>query len=126
RREWVNVYNRAESWLSENVIDVEIEERLYNYSNKFVIQHFKVTQWVDENQQRSLGLLVRTIITRRYVDTRIIRRLLTYQNEPGCFELIPQLAEALDFSSVEEAKKHIETHFSSYSQRTGQLNANIW
>ncbi|KAF0424593.1 transmembrane protein [Gigaspora margarita] len=56
-REWVSINNRAESWLSENVPDVEIEERLYNYSNKFVIQHFKVTQWLDENQQRSLGLL---------------------------------------------------------------------
>ncbi|CAG8464283.1 19587_t:CDS:2 [Gigaspora margarita] len=56
-REWVSICNRAESWLSENVPDVEIEEHLYNYSNKFVIQHFKVTQWLDENQQRSLGLL---------------------------------------------------------------------
>ncbi|CAG8796105.1 20603_t:CDS:2, partial [Gigaspora margarita] len=129
RREWVNIYNRAESWLSENVVDVEVEERLYNYANKFVIKHFNVTQWVDENQQRSLGLLVtskRTIITRRYVDTRIVRRFLTYQNESGCFELTPQLAEALGFSSVDEAKKHIETHFSSHSPRTGQLNANVW
>ncbi|KAF0430579.1 membrane bound c2 domain-containing protein [Gigaspora margarita] len=77
RREWVNIYNRAESWLSENVIDFEVEERLYNYANKFVIKHFKITHRVDENQQRSLGLLVtckRTIITRRYVDTRIVRR----------------------------------------------------
>ncbi|CAG8810959.1 30816_t:CDS:2, partial [Gigaspora margarita] len=128
-REWANIYNRAESWLSENVPNVEVEERLYNYSNKFVIQHFKVTQWVDENQKRSLGLLVsskRTIITRRYVDTRIVHRFLTYQNESSYFELIPQLAEALGFSSVKEAKKHIETHFSSYSPRTGQLNTNIW
>ncbi|RIA99833.1 hypothetical protein C2G38_2237397 [Gigaspora rosea] len=57
RREWVNIYNRAESWLRENVIDFEVEVRLYDYANKFVIQHFKVTQWVDENQQRNLGLL---------------------------------------------------------------------
>ncbi|CAG8775893.1 9357_t:CDS:2, partial [Gigaspora margarita] len=68
----------------------------------------------------------RTIITRRYVDTRIVHRFLTYQNESGCFELTPQLAEALGFSSVKEAKKHIETHFSFYSSGTGQLNANIW
>ncbi|KAF0546326.1 membrane bound c2 domain-containing protein [Gigaspora margarita] len=104
-------YNRAESWLSANVPNVEVEERLYNYSNKFVIQHFEVTQWVDENQQRSLSLLVtskRTIITRRYVDTRIVRRFLNYQNESGCFELIPQLAEALvDFRNhwVDEYQK---------------------
>ncbi|CAG8818527.1 16713_t:CDS:2, partial [Gigaspora margarita] len=129
RSEWVNIYNRAESWLSENAIDVEVGECLYNYANKFVIKHFNVTQWVDENQQRSLGLLViskRTIITRQNVDTRIVRRFLTYQNESDCFELTPQLAEALGFSSVEEAKKHIESHFSSYSPRTGQLNANVW
>ncbi|CAG8556894.1 8719_t:CDS:10 [Gigaspora margarita] len=53
RYEWMNVYNRTESWLSENVTNSEIEERLYNYSNKFVIRHFKVTQWVDENRRCS-------------------------------------------------------------------------
>ncbi|CAG8823352.1 17391_t:CDS:2, partial [Cetraspora pellucida] len=129
RREWMNIYNRAESWLSENVTDVEVEERLYNYSNKFVIQRFKVTQWVDENQQRSVGVLViskKSIITRKHVDIRIVRRFISYQNESGCFELTPQLAEALGFSSVEEAKKHIETHFSSYSPRTAQFDANVW
>ncbi|CAG8774646.1 22538_t:CDS:2, partial [Gigaspora rosea] len=57
RYDWMNVNNRAESWLSENVANSEIEERLYNYSYKFVIRHFKVTQWVDENQQRSVGVL---------------------------------------------------------------------
>ncbi|CAG8611584.1 1530_t:CDS:2, partial [Cetraspora pellucida] len=129
RREWMNIYNRAESWLSENVTDVEVEERLYNYSNKFVIQRFKVTQWIDENQQRSVGVLViskKSIITRKHVDIRIVRRFISYQNESGCFELTPQLAEALGFSSVEEAKKHIETHFSSYSPRTAKFDANVW
>ncbi|CAG8793616.1 19474_t:CDS:2, partial [Racocetra fulgida] len=116
RREWMNIYNRAESWLSENVTDSEVEERLYNYSNKFVIQRFKVTQWIDENQQISLGVLF---------DIRIVRRFISYQHESGCFELTPQLAEALGFSSVDEAKKHIESHFSS-SPKTAQLDANIW
>ncbi|CAG8473033.1 16323_t:CDS:10, partial [Dentiscutata erythropus] len=95
----------------------------------FVIQLFKATQWVDENQQRSLGILVipnTSLITRRYVDLRIVRRFITYQNESGCFELIVKLAESLGFSSVEEAKKHIETHFSSYSPRTAQFNDNVW
>ncbi|CAG8742713.1 34749_t:CDS:2, partial [Racocetra persica] len=128
RREWMNIYSRAESWLSENVTDSEVEERLYNYSNKFVIQRFKVTQWIDENQQISLGVLSissRRIITRKHVDIRIVRRFISYQNESGCFELTPQLAEALGFSSVDEAKKHIEAHFSS-SQRTAQFDANVW
>ncbi|CAG8462401.1 6009_t:CDS:10 [Racocetra fulgida] len=97
--------------------DAEVEERLYNYSNKFVIQRFKVTQWIDENQQISLGVLV---------DIRIVRQFISYQHESGCFELTPQLAEALGFSSVDEAKKHIETHFSSYSPRTAQFDANVW
>ncbi|CAG8738039.1 22646_t:CDS:10 [Gigaspora margarita] len=57
RCEWISSYNRAENWLNENVTDLEIEERLFNYSNKFVIQHFKVTQWIDETQQRSVGVL---------------------------------------------------------------------
>ncbi|CAG8564968.1 9875_t:CDS:10, partial [Dentiscutata erythropus] len=129
RREWVNVYNRAESWLSENVPDVEVEERLYNYSNKFVIHLFKATQWADENQQRSLGILViskQSIITLRHVDIRVVRRFLSYQNESGCFELTPQLAKALGFSSVKEANKYIETHFLSYSPRLAQFNPNIW
>ncbi|CAG8713610.1 12147_t:CDS:2, partial [Racocetra fulgida] len=70
RREWRNIYNRAESWLSENVTDVE--------------------------------------------------------NESGFFELTTQLAEALGFSSAEGAKKHIETHFSSYSPITSQFDVNVW
>ncbi|KAF0474134.1 kinase-like protein [Gigaspora margarita] len=57
RCEWISAYNRAENWLNENVTDLEIEERLFNYSNKFVIQHFNVTQWIDETQQRSVGVL---------------------------------------------------------------------
>ncbi|CAG8539279.1 12049_t:CDS:2, partial [Cetraspora pellucida] len=129
RREWMNIYIRAERWLSENVTDVEVEERLYNYSNKFVIQRFKVTQWIDENQQRSLGVLViskKSIITRRYVDIRVVRRFIAYQNEFGFFELTIQLTEALGFSSVEEAKKYIKPHFSSYSPRTDQFEINVW
>ncbi|CAG8527252.1 15676_t:CDS:2, partial [Cetraspora pellucida] len=129
RREWMNIYNGAESWLSEHVTDVEVEERLYNYSNKFVIQRFKVTQWVDENQQRSVGVFViskKLIITRRHVDIRIVHRFITYQNGVGCFKLTTQLAEALGFNSVEEAKKHFETYFVSYSPRTAQFDINVW
>ncbi|KAF0474140.1 kinase-like protein [Gigaspora margarita] len=57
RCEWMSAYNRAENWLSKNITDPKIEKQLFNYSNKFVIQHFKVTQWIDENQQRSIGVL---------------------------------------------------------------------
>ncbi|CAG8493479.1 1647_t:CDS:2 [Dentiscutata heterogama] len=118
RHKWENICSKAESWLSENVPDVEVEKCLYNNSNKFIIRLFKATQWVDENQQRSLGILCKkrkSIIIRRYVDKRVVRRFLSCQNESGYFELTSQLAEAFGFSSVEEAKKHIETHFSSYS-----------
>ncbi|CAG8660182.1 1220_t:CDS:2, partial [Racocetra fulgida] len=116
RREWMNIYNEAESWLSENVIDVEVEESLYNYSNKFVIQLFEVTQWVDEDQQKSVG----------EADIHSVHRFITYQNESGCFRLTTQLAEALGFNSLEEAKKHFETYFSSYSPRTAQFDINVW
>ncbi|CAG8502379.1 24218_t:CDS:2, partial [Racocetra persica] len=106
----------AESWLSENVIDFEVEERLYNYSNKFVIQLFEVTQWVDEDQQRSVG----------EADIHSVHQFITYQNESGCFRLTTQLAEALGFNSLEEAKKHFETYFSSYSPKTAQFDINVW
>ncbi|CAG8459731.1 8464_t:CDS:2, partial [Scutellospora calospora] len=127
-REWLNIYNSAESWLSETILDIDVEERLYDYSNKFVIKRFEVTKWVDDDQKRSLGLISisKKPITRRYVTIRIVRRFITYQNESGCFELTTQLAESLGFNSIEEAKQHYETHFSSQSPRIAQLDAHVW
>ncbi|CAG8437102.1 2128_t:CDS:10, partial [Scutellospora calospora] len=61
RHEWLNVYNRAETWLSENAPDIEVEERLYNYSNKFVIQHFNVSEWASEDQKSNLGLIAESL-----------------------------------------------------------------
>jgi hypothetical protein len=49
---------------------------------------------------------------------------LSYQKESGCFELDNHLAETLGFASAEEAKKSLETHFSSYS-KISKLDVNL-
>ncbi|CAG8695139.1 2335_t:CDS:2, partial [Acaulospora morrowiae] len=128
RLEWMEIYNKGEAWLSENIADLDVEERLGNSTNRFVIQHFNVNQWESDEQQRALGVLVvskKSIILRRHVTSRIVRRFLTYKKESGCFELNNKLAESLGFSSIEEAKKHLETHFATYSKSV-KLDVHIW
>jgi hypothetical protein len=56
KEEWMTTYTKAETYLSETVTEVETEERLYSLANKFVIERFKVSDWVDEEQKRSLGV----------------------------------------------------------------------
>jgi len=127
RHEWMTTYTKAETYLSEVVTDIEIEERLYNFANRFVIERFKVSEWESEEQKKSLGVIVtskKIIITRRTVNIRLVRRFLSYQNETGCFELNNHLAETLGFSSAEDAKKSLETHFSSYS-KISKLDVNL-
>ena len=62
RHEWMTTYTKAETYLSENVTDIEIEERLYNFANKFVIERFKVSEWESEEQKKSLGVIGMFII----------------------------------------------------------------
>ncbi|CAB4413736.1 unnamed protein product [Rhizophagus irregularis] len=127
RQEWMTTYTKAETYLSEIVTDIETEERLYTLANRFVIERFKFTEWESEEQKKSLGIIVQSkkiIITRRNVTIRHVRRFLSYQKESGCFELDNHLAETLGFSSAEEAKKSLETHFSSNS-KVSKLDVNL-
>ncbi|CAI2197457.1 9586_t:CDS:2, partial [Funneliformis geosporum] len=89
-REWRTVYAKTETYLSETVTDLETKERLYSLANNFVIDHFKVSEWENEDQKRSLGISVvskKIIITRRTVTVRHVRRYMSYQKDTGCFEL---------------------------------------
>jgi hypothetical protein len=58
----MTTYTKAETYLSEVVTDIETEERLYTLANRFVIEHFKVTEWESEEQKKSLGIIGMFII----------------------------------------------------------------
>ncbi|CAG8589293.1 862_t:CDS:10, partial [Diversispora eburnea] len=124
--EWIAIHSKGEAWLSENVPDVNIEERLYSYVTRFIIQHFNITEWESESQRISLGVDTKiSIIVRSKVNIRIVRRFITYQNDSGCFVLSDKSSGSFGFSSIEEAKKHLEAHFSSYS-KASKLEVHIW
>ncbi|CAG8486360.1 2534_t:CDS:10, partial [Funneliformis caledonium] len=128
RREWNTVDQKTETYLSETVTDLETEERLYNLANKFVVEHFKISDWESEEQKRSLGLSLqpkKTINTRRNINVRQVRRYISFQKDTGCFELTDHMSESLGFSSAEEAKKIFETHFASYA-KASKLDANVY
>ncbi|RHZ51819.1 hypothetical protein Glove_469g43 [Diversispora epigaea] len=124
--EWIAICNKGESWLSENVPDIDVEERLYSYVTKFIIQHFNITEWESESQRISLGVDTKiSIIVRSNVNIRIVRRFITYQSESGCFVLNDKSSRSFGFSSTEEAKEHLEAHFSSYS-KSSKLDVHVW
>jgi len=58
----MTTYTKAETYLSEVVTDIENEERLYNFANKFVIERFKFSEWESEEQKKSLGVIGMFII----------------------------------------------------------------
>ncbi|CAG8823418.1 27773_t:CDS:2, partial [Dentiscutata erythropus] len=124
--EWIAIHSKGEAWLSENVPDVNIEERLYSYVTRFIIQHFNITEWESESQRISLGVDTKiSIIVRSKANIRIVRRFITYQNDSGCFVLSDKSSGSFGFSSIEEAKKHLEIHFSSYS-KASKLDVHVW
>ncbi|RGB38923.1 hypothetical protein C1646_665049 [Rhizophagus diaphanus] len=81
--------------------DLEIEEIAIAGGRKAVRERFEIKDDLIVHSKK-------IVITRRTVSVRQVRRLLSYQKEPGCFELDNHLAETLDFSSAEEAKKREE------------------
>ncbi|CAG8591221.1 5967_t:CDS:10, partial [Diversispora eburnea] len=124
--EWIAIHNKGEAWLSDNVPDNDIEERLYSCVTRFIIQHFNITEWESESQRISLGVDTKiSIIVRSKANIRIVRRFITYQNDSGCFVLSDKSSGSFGFSSIEEAKKHLEIHFSSYS-KASKLDVHVW
>ncbi|CAG8453199.1 5634_t:CDS:10 [Paraglomus occultum] len=115
--EWMGSCAKTEEWISLNINDEEVEERLYVASNRFVIDLFKFDQWESEEHKRVVVTTTqKTIITRRTVTIRIVRRFLSYQSETGSYEHNQKITELLGYESIDESKQHLDVHFSSYSK----------
>ena len=94
--------------------------------NRYVIKHYNVTEWESEEHKQSLGVVEKkTIITRRTITVRVIRRIISYQSETGSYKLDTHLAGSLGFESTEAAQKELQTHFSSYS-KVAKLDVHVY
>uniref|UniRef100_U9TJE5 C2 domain-containing protein n=1 Tax=Rhizophagus irregularis (strain DAOM 181602 / DAOM 197198 / MUCL 43194) TaxID=747089 RepID=U9TJE5_RHIID len=99
RSEWAGIYERSEKYITKELGgDLEVEEIAIAGGRKAVRERFEIKD----------DLIVHSktiVIARRTVSVRLVRLLLSYQKESGCFELDNHLAETLDFSSVRPKKQ---------------------
>ena len=47
----ISSYAKTETWISESINDVEIEESLYAEVNRYVIKYYNVTEWESEEHK---------------------------------------------------------------------------
>src|SRR6185295_14316462 len=138
RSEWFTFHAKTETWISESINDVEVEERLYATVNSYVIKRYSITKWESDEHKRICGVAVETkseaksetkakttIITHRNITIHVIRRIISYQTESGSYKLDTHLAGSLGFESTEVAQKELQTHFSSYS-KVAKLDVHIY
>ena len=93
KSEWISSYTKTETWISESINDVEIEESLYAEVNRYVIKHYNVTEWESEEHKQSFGIVEKKT-TRRTITVQVIRRIISYQSETGSYKLDAHLADS--------------------------------
>src|SRR6185312_6125620 len=134
RSEWFTFHAKTETWISESINDVEVEERLYATVNSYVIKRYSITKWESDEHKRICGVAVETksetkakttIITHRTITVQHIRRIISYQSESGSYKLDTHLAGSLGFESTEVAQKELQTHFSSNS-KVAKLDIHVY
>ncbi|CAG8757943.1 22976_t:CDS:2, partial [Gigaspora rosea] len=102
---WKDKEKKAHEYLSKEIGDVEAEKELLDCTDRYIVDN--VTKKIEKDHKRDKAIT----IVQEAASPDKCQEIGSNQNDDG---------------SIEEAKKHIETHFSSYSLRTGQLNPNIW
>ncbi|CAG8444906.1 4173_t:CDS:10, partial [Scutellospora calospora] len=123
--EWRHIIEDSEAWVSREINNVEIEDRLYDLCRKFFIAHFKINiQKLDKAQLEIITPVKHTIITRKFITIRYIRTLINHQNEDGCIVLNEKVADYYGFKSVKVFLKHLKKYFKT--ERVTKIHYNVW
>ncbi|CAG8779659.1 19414_t:CDS:2, partial [Cetraspora pellucida] len=121
--EWKQIISNSEVWVSKEINGINTEDRLYDLCRKFMIERFKVTN-LEKEQLEIIQPVKPTIITRKHIIIRYIRKLIGHQNDNGCVVLNKKVADYYGFKSVEEFLQHLRKYFKT--ERVTKLHHNVW
>ncbi|CAG8590845.1 8050_t:CDS:2, partial [Racocetra fulgida] len=97
--EWKQIISNSEVWVSKEINDINIEDRLYDLCRTFMIERFKVKDF-EKEQMEIITPVKHTIITRKVVTVRHIRTLTNHQDDDGCVVLNEKVAEYYGFKNT--------------------------
>ncbi|CAB5365167.1 unnamed protein product [Rhizophagus irregularis] len=111
---WKNISADSEEWLGSEIDNIELEDKLYEICENFIIKRFNIKDLDEEQKNILISVKKRVIITRKLVTIRVIRRIHVYQTQDRAIPL-DKTAELLGFENTEDLKKELQTYFKSES-----------